>query len=48
MQNFEEKKWSGDMVKRCLSTKVGINLPDGGSEKTGFMDEGTDGRRTTA
>ena len=29
MQNFEKKKWSGDMVKRYLSTKFGINLLDG-------------------
>ncbi len=30
MQNFEKyKKWSGDMVKRYLSTKFGINMPDG-------------------
>ena len=31
MQNFEnrKKKWSGNMVKRYLSTKFGINLLDG-------------------
>ena len=31
MQNFEkqQKKWSGDMLKGYLSTKVGINLLDG-------------------
>ncbi len=30
MQNFEkQKKWSGDMVKRYLFTKFGINIPDG-------------------
>ncbi len=35
MQNFEKKKkkkkkkWSGDIDKRYLSTKFGINLHDG-------------------
>ncbi len=30
MQNFEKqnKIWSGDMVKRYLSTKFGINMLD--------------------
>ncbi len=31
------------MMKRYLSTKFGINMPDG-SEKTGFTDGRIDGR----
>ena len=44
MQNFE-KKWSGDMVKRYLSTKL-VLICWTGSGKTGFTDERTVGRRT--
>ncbi len=43
MQNFEEqKKWSGDMVERCLSTKFGINMLDGFWEN-GFYGRTDDG-----
>ncbi len=42
MQNFEKKKWSGDMVNKYLSTKFGINLLDRFREN-GFYGR-TDGR----
>ncbi len=43
MQNFEkQKKKFGDMEKRYLSTKFGINLHDG------FCENGFYGRRTPA
>ncbi len=46
MQNFEnQKKWSGDMEKRYLSTKFGINLHDGFGEN-GFYGRTDDGRTT--
>ncbi len=45
MQNFEKQKnWSGDMVKRYLSTKFGINLLDRFGEN-GFYGRTTDDGR---
>ena len=45
MQNFDkQKKWSGDRMKRYLSTKFGINLPDGFGEN-GFYGRWTDDGR---
>ena len=40
---LKNKQRSGDMVKRYLSTKFGINLFDGSGKKR-FMDGRTDGR----
>ncbi len=46
MQNFEKKKWSGDMVKRYLFHQNLALICLTGSEKTGFTDDGRtdDGR----